>query len=113
MMPLSIFRDRQCGRQIADVNSDSNTKDNSDDCDSFHGTERTLHHPPISLSDCYSSNGEVDMVKYFQRRHLQILEEDWDSDVEEDLLDPIPNDEARPKKRFRRTILARRDENGG
>ncbi len=59
--------------------SDSDTNDGSDDdLDSFHGIERMLNRPHISLSDCYSRDGEVDMEKYFQRRRLQILEEDWD-----------------------------------
>ena len=90
--------------------SDSDTKDNSDDDldSSFHGIERMLICPHISLSDCYLRDGEVYMEKYFQRRRLQILEEDWDdSDVEENSSYPMPNDEVRPKKRVQPTILAR------
>ena len=77
--------------------SDSDIKDNSDDDldSSFHGIERMLKRPHISLSDCYSRDGEVDMEKYSQRRRVQILEEDWDdSENEENSSCPMPNDEG-------------------
>ena len=64
----------------------------------------------MSLSDCFTKEGNIDIANVFLRRQLDIHDL-WESNFDEEYaLDP--SKEVQPKKRCRGPILARRAENG-
>ena len=93
-------------RRIQQREESARLDNTDDDSSNEYKASTTTAATPMSLSDCFTKEGNIDMAKVFLRRQLDIHDL-WESNFDEEYaLDP--SDDVQPKKRCRGPILAMR-----